>query len=100
MVDMALRETEPALEVRRRQYLPSHEPPFEAGHVVVEEGLDPVRELLASLVPGPLTQLVRGVLDRDGHDVLPGWSEVRVDDSRHEHVEERLARDFPVLRVV
>ncbi len=62
-------QAEVPLEVGRRQDLPRHDRGGESGCVLVERPDDEVREALATLVPRPVAQGERRVLDDDAHDL-------------------------------
>src|SRR3989442_13209358 len=100
VIDVALREPEPGLEVEGREDLTIEDQPLEPGDVVREDRDDPVGELLPLRIPPAATQRVWRVLPLRRHHVHSGWRKVRVYDRRDEDVEDGLPRRLTVLRVV
>src|ERR1051325_8998738 len=61
---------------------------------------DRIAELLASLVPVALLQIVGSVLHKAGHDVTTGGRDRRVRQTWNDDVYIRTAREAPVLGIV
>ena len=98
--DVAAREVEDALEVRRRQHLAVEDRALEVGRVRVEQVEAAVREGVTLVVPGSVAKLVRGVLHEHRHQMAAGRRDRRVDRRGDRALEDGLCGGAPVLGVV
>jgi len=98
--NIALRETELALEVERRENLATGDNFFDVGSVLGDGVDDDVAEGLALIVPRAFGEFVGRVLNEAGHHVLARRRDARIGETRDDDIDVRLARKIAVLRVV
>ena len=98
--DVAAREVEDAFEVRRRQHLAVDDRPLEVGRVLVEQVEAAIRERVTLVVPGPVAELVRGVLHEHRHQVAARRRDRGVDRRWDRALEDRVGGGAAVLGVV
>ena len=91
MEDVAFGEPVILLQVPGREDLAVQDEVLKVGDVLGQRGDDRVTEFVTLRRPGlgTVLQVVGGVLDKDGHDVLAGRGHAGVAERGDDHVQER-----------
>ena len=96
--DVALSETEFALEIERRKYLALDYNFFDIGCVLGDGVHDGVAECVTLIVPGSFRELIRGVLHKAGEHMLARRRDTGIGKTGDDHIDVRATRKMAVLR--
>src|SRR5258708_5455491 len=98
--NIALREPEFALEIKRGEDLAADDDVFDIGRVLGDGADHVVAESFFLIVPGALGKFVRRVLHEAGEHVFAGRRDAGISDTGNDHVDVGPARQTAVLGVV